>query len=133
MGLRSDILGSVRPLREAAGLSLRQLAKRLKVSHQGLADLESGRTGEFLDSIERTIEALGGAVVGVVLPPALAGRAPMLHRLAEMHPDDAAVRLRLLDALDELPPAEQEMIAIMAEVRAAAISRERPAGARRTG
>lgn len=62
-------------LREASGLSQRELARRLGVSQPFVAKLESGRVKNLeLRTLVRTVAALGGEVRVVIAPRRRQGR-----------------------------------------------------------
>jgi lambda repressor-like predicted transcriptional regulator len=55
---RALVLASLRPMREAVGLSLREVARRAGISPAALSQCEGGRLGLGLPSVERVVEVL---------------------------------------------------------------------------
>lgn len=134
MGLRAAITGGLRLLREESGLSLAQVARKAGGSRQGINDLERGKNGDMLDTVERIALACGGRIAVLIASKSRSAQIDAAERLAESSPAEAAPILRLLAALAQLPAYEREMFALMAESRLSAIrAQQAPDAARRSG
>jgi transcriptional regulator with XRE-family HTH domain len=66
--LRRTFARNLRQAREAAGLSLRALAKAAHYNNLQLADLETNATNVTLDTVERLAKALGLTEIDLLRP-----------------------------------------------------------------
>jgi len=67
-----DVGSRVRELRESQNLSLRELARRAKMTPTGISLVETGKRRPSFDTIEKLAGALGVAP-GELFPKAVAG------------------------------------------------------------
>lgn len=99
MDVRTEVGATLRRLREARGLSLEQLARRVGLGKTGVQAIESGRSGAPLDRLQALASALGASLVVEVRAPEAAALERALQAAVEALPEERrALLLRVARA-----------------------------------
>lgn len=69
LGIMCYISENVRLLRERLGLTQKQLAEKIGVSHPRISDIENHKGEPKITTIERVAEGLGVSVLDLMKPP----------------------------------------------------------------
>ena len=124
--LRDRFARLLHELRAEAALSLAQVAKKTGLSRTAISELERGKYGKALDTMEAVAIACGAQLHILALRREDRDLRTVLDACDHLPPDGVAALARLALSLERLPPMERDLLAWTAEVRVDALSGAAP-------
>ena len=99
MDVRTEVGATLRRLREARGVSLEQLGRRVGLGKTGVQAIESGRSGAPLDRLQALADALGAVLSVEVCAPDVAAEERVIRDAIHALPEERrALLLRVARA-----------------------------------